>query len=209
MIIVLIKLTFPNLWPKIRHEREKKRTLQVTVTINYTSSLRDFRISLRAEGVSRRRCGASEEKAHLGSHHLPQQKKLLKGLMPLVSPPLLQVRELPFAASFFKFDMQMVYFLQLLFLVLMGTCSLVLHIDVAGASSGIGTETARVLALRGAHVVMAVRNMAAGKDAREQIVKAIPTAKVDAMELDLSSLSSVRKFASDFNSSGLPLNILM
>ncbi|KAM1126789.1 hypothetical protein ACFX13_042718 [Malus domestica] len=80
---------------------------------------------------------------------------------------------------------------------------------VTGASSGIGTETARVLALRGAHVVMAVRNMAAGKDAREQIVKAVPTAKVDAMELDLSSLSSVRKFASDFNSSGLPLNILI
>ncbi|KAM1126792.1 hypothetical protein COP2_043202 [Malus domestica] len=78
-------------------------------------------------------------------------------------------------------------------------------IDATGASSGIGTETARVLALRGAHVVMAVRNMAAGKDAREQIVKAIPSAKVDAMELDLSSLSSVRKFASDFNSSGLPL----
>ncbi|XP_048421807.1 uncharacterized protein LOC125468984 [Pyrus x bretschneideri] len=51
--------------------------------------------------------------------------------------------------------------------------------------------------------------MAAGKDAREQIVKAIPSAKVDAMELDLSSLSCVRKFASDFNSSGLPLNILM
>ncbi|CAN6564909.1 unnamed protein product [Malus baccata var. baccata] len=80
---------------------------------------------------------------------------------------------------------------------------------VTGASSVVGTETAHVLALHGAHVVMAVRNMAAGKDAREQIVKAIPSAKVDAMEFDLSSLSSVRKFASDFNSSGLPLNILI
>ncbi|XP_068315239.1 short-chain dehydrogenase TIC 32, chloroplastic-like isoform X2 [Pyrus communis] len=80
---------------------------------------------------------------------------------------------------------------------------------VTGASSGIGTETARVLALRGAHVVMAVRNVAAGKDVREAIVKQIPTAKVDTMEMDLTSLSSVRKFASDFNSSGLPLNILI
>ncbi|KAB2596701.1 short-chain dehydrogenase TIC 32 [Pyrus ussuriensis x Pyrus communis] len=80
---------------------------------------------------------------------------------------------------------------------------------VTGASSGIGTETARVLALRGAHVVMAVRNVAAGKDVREAIVKQFPTAKVDTMEMDLTSLSSVRKFASDFNSSGLPLNILI
>lgn len=84
-----------------------------------------------------------------------------------------------------------------------------LHIFIAGASSGIGTETTRVLALRGAHVIMGVRNMAAGKDVKEAIVKEIPTAKIDAMELDLTSLSSVRKFASEFNSSGCPLNILM
>lgn len=80
---------------------------------------------------------------------------------------------------------------------------------ITGASSGIGTETTRVLAMRGIHVVMAVRNMAAGKVVKEAIVKEIPMAKVDAMELDLSSMASVRKFASDFNSSGLPLNILM
>ena len=80
---------------------------------------------------------------------------------------------------------------------------------IAGASSGIGTETTRVLALRGVHVVMGVRNMAAAKEVKEAIVTEIPTAKVDAMELDLSSMESVRNFASEFNSSGLPLNILM
>ncbi|KAL9412289.1 hypothetical protein AB3S75_045837 [Citrus x aurantiifolia] len=80
---------------------------------------------------------------------------------------------------------------------------------VTGASSGIGTETARVLALRGVHVIMAVRNMAAGKDVREAIVKEIPSAKVDAVELDVSSLASVRKFASEYNSQGRPLNILI
>ncbi|KAM5557381.1 short-chain dehydrogenase TIC 32, chloroplastic-like [Rosa sericea] len=80
---------------------------------------------------------------------------------------------------------------------------------VTGASSGIGTETTRVLALRGAHVIMGVRNMAAGKDVKDAIVKEIPTAKIDAMELDLSSLSSVRKFASDYKSAGRPLNILI
>ncbi len=51
--------------------------------------------------------------------------------------------------------------------------------------------------------------MPAGKDVKDAIVEEIPTAKVDAMELDLSSLASVRKFAADYNSSGRPLNILM
>ncbi|XP_074319686.1 short-chain dehydrogenase TIC 32, chloroplastic-like [Silene latifolia] len=80
---------------------------------------------------------------------------------------------------------------------------------VTGATSGIGAETARVLALRGVHVVMGVRNMAAGKDVKEAISRDIPSAKIDAMELDLSSMASVRKFASEFNSSGFPLNILV
>ncbi|KAK6117638.1 hypothetical protein DH2020_048600 [Rehmannia glutinosa] len=80
---------------------------------------------------------------------------------------------------------------------------------VTGASSGIGSETARVLAMRGVHVIMGNRNMAAGKKVKETIIKEIPKAKVDAMELDLSSLASVRKFASEFTSSGRPLNILI
>ncbi|KAE8729947.1 Short-chain dehydrogenase TIC 32 [Hibiscus syriacus] len=84
-------------------------------------------------------------------------------------------------------------------------CSMIccLDLDFIGASSVIGAETARV------HVVMGVRNVAAGKDVKEAIVKEISTAKVDAMELDLSSMESVRKFASDFSSSGRPLNLLM
>ncbi|BAT94236.1 hypothetical protein VIGAN_08082000 [Vigna angularis var. angularis] len=80
---------------------------------------------------------------------------------------------------------------------------------VTGASSGIGTETTRVLALRGVHVIMGARNMVAAKDVKETILKEIPSAKVDALELDLSSMDSVKKFASDFKSSGLPLNILI
>ncbi|KAL2948886.1 hypothetical protein AAZX31_20G148300 [Glycine max] len=51
--------------------------------------------------------------------------------------------------------------------------------------------------------------MFATKDVKETILKEIPSAKVDAMELDLSSMESVKKFASDFKSSGLPLNILV
>ncbi|XP_022720464.1 short-chain dehydrogenase TIC 32, chloroplastic-like [Durio zibethinus] len=80
---------------------------------------------------------------------------------------------------------------------------------VTGASSGLGVETTRVLALRGVHVVMAVRNVDAGRSVKEEILKQIPGAKIDVMELDLSSMASVRKFASDYQSSSLPLNLLI
>ncbi|XP_051122748.1 short-chain dehydrogenase TIC 32, chloroplastic-like [Andrographis paniculata] len=80
---------------------------------------------------------------------------------------------------------------------------------VTGASSGIGAETARVLAMRGASVVMGVRNVAVAEEVKKGIVKQIPNAKVDALELDLSSLQSVRKFASEFVSSGRRLNLLI
>ncbi|KAI3804448.1 hypothetical protein L1987_25995 [Smallanthus sonchifolius] len=80
---------------------------------------------------------------------------------------------------------------------------------VTGATSGIGFETTHVLASHGVHVVMAVRNTKSGKKVKEAIVNEIPTAKVDVMELDLSSLASVRKFAAEFISSSLPLNILI
>ncbi|KAG8659164.1 hypothetical protein MANES_02G020300v8 [Manihot esculenta] len=70
-------------------------------------------------------------------------------------------------------------------------------------------ETARVLALRGVHTIMAIRNLEAGKNVKEAILKEIPTAKIDVMQLDLSSMTSVRKFASEYISSGLPLNILI
>lgn len=63
--------------------------------------------------------------------------------------------------------------------------------------------------MRGVHVVMAVRNVKSGAQVKESILKGIPQAKIDVMELDLGSMASVRKFASEYNSTGYPLNILM
>ncbi|KAK8926210.1 hypothetical protein KSP39_PZI019013 [Platanthera zijinensis] len=80
---------------------------------------------------------------------------------------------------------------------------------ITGGASGIGLETARVFALRGAHVVIAARNMQAAGDAKKLILESIPDANVDAMKLDLSSLESVRAFADNFITAGLPLNILI
>ncbi|KAK9079645.1 hypothetical protein SSX86_001318 [Deinandra increscens subsp. villosa] len=80
---------------------------------------------------------------------------------------------------------------------------------VTGATSGIGAETARVLALRGVHVIMTVRNTEKGIKVKETILKQTPDAKVDVMELDLSSMASIRDFAAKYRSTGLPLHVLI
>jgi NAD(P)-dependent dehydrogenase (short-subunit alcohol dehydrogenase family) len=61
---------------------------------------------------------------------------------------------------------------------------------VTGASGGIGLETAKALAERGAHVVLAVRNLAKGEAAA-----ALMTGSVEVGLLDVADLSSVRAFA--------------
>ena len=63
--------------------------------------------------------------------------------------------------------------------------------------------------MRGVHVIMGVRNLEAANKVKEGIMKENPAAQIDVMEIDVSSLESIRKFASDFKSSGLPLNILV
>ncbi|WP_432842075.1 oxidoreductase [Dactylosporangium sp. CA-092794] len=61
---------------------------------------------------------------------------------------------------------------------------------VTGANSGLGLVTATELARHGAHVVLAVRNTAAGEEAARRI-----GGVVEVRELDLASLASVRAFA--------------
>ncbi|WOG88343.1 hypothetical protein DCAR_0207578 [Daucus carota subsp. sativus] len=80
---------------------------------------------------------------------------------------------------------------------------------VTGSTNGIGLETARVLALRGVHVIMAVRNVKAGERVKDKLLKNMPDAKIDVMELDLNSQVSIRKFAQEYISLFLPLNILV
>ncbi|KAM0938831.1 putative very-long-chain 3-oxoacyl-CoA reductase [Dioscorea sansibarensis] len=80
---------------------------------------------------------------------------------------------------------------------------------VTGATSGIGTETARVLALRGVRVIMGVRNVSAGNEIKRSIIEGVPAAQIDVFELDLSSMSSVARFTSKFKSLNFPLNILI
>ncbi|CAM0870885.1 unnamed protein product [Alopecurus aequalis] len=80
---------------------------------------------------------------------------------------------------------------------------------ITGATSGIGAETARVLAKRGARVVMPARNVKAAEDMRARICGECPDADVLVLHLDLSSLASVRAFAQRFLALGLPLHLLI
>jgi NAD(P)-dependent dehydrogenase (short-subunit alcohol dehydrogenase family) len=67
---------------------------------------------------------------------------------------------------------------------------------VTGSNSGMGFATAKTLAERGARVVLAVRNVAKGKQAATAI-----RGVTEVRELDLASLDSVRAFASAWNGS--------
>ncbi|MYR47460.1 oxidoreductase [Streptomyces sp. SID5910] len=66
---------------------------------------------------------------------------------------------------------------------------------VTGANSGIGYVTARELARRGAHVVLACRSHERGRDAVERLRAEVPGARTELRLLDLADLKSVRAFA--------------
>ena len=66
---------------------------------------------------------------------------------------------------------------------------------VTGANGGLGLETARELARRGAHVVMAVRNQQKAQDAVRDIRASVPGAGLALVALDLGSQASVRAAA--------------
>src|SRR6201992_1809163 len=63
---------------------------------------------------------------------------------------------------------------------------------VTGANTGLGLQTARVLAARGATVVLACRNLARADAAAGRIADDVPGAQLRTVELDLAALESVR-----------------
>ncbi|EXC67288.1 Short-chain dehydrogenase TIC 32 [Morus notabilis] len=80
---------------------------------------------------------------------------------------------------------------------------------ITGATSGIGAETARVLARRGARLVLPARSLKAAEDAKARIASEYPDSEIVVMALDLSSLASVRRFVVEFEALDLPLNLLI
>ncbi|MBA2346722.1 MAG: SDR family oxidoreductase [Solirubrobacterales bacterium] len=80
---------------------------------------------------------------------------------------------------------------------------------VTGANSGLGLVTATELARKGAKVVLAVRTTSKGEQAMARIREDIPTADVEVRELDLSSLDSIRAFASELTEEDPGLDLLV
>jgi NAD(P)-dependent dehydrogenase (short-subunit alcohol dehydrogenase family) len=71
---------------------------------------------------------------------------------------------------------------------------------ITGANTGLGYQTAAALVARGAHVVLAVRNLDKGKEAAGRITATTPGADVTLQELDLTSLESIRAAADELRS---------
>jgi len=95
-----------------------------------------------------------------------------------------------------------------------GICKSYRRIDgqtviITGANVGIGLETAKDLARRGGRIILACRSMDKGMTALEEIKRETGSTSVVLKQLDLSSLTSIRKFAKEINSEESRLDVLV
>jgi hypothetical protein len=82
-------------------------------------------------------------------------------------------------------------------------------IIVTGANSGLGYETARVLAAKEARVILACRDKGSAELAATRIKNETPTALLTIMRLDLADLNQIKRFAARFRESYAKLDILI
>nr|CAB3265506.1 retinol dehydrogenase 14 [Phallusia mammillata] len=80
---------------------------------------------------------------------------------------------------------------------------------ITGANSGIGFETAKNLAKRGAKIVMACRDTKSAQEGKEKILAETPETIIEIFKLDLGSIASVREFAESFLQKEDRLDILI
>jgi len=83
------------------------------------------------------------------------------------------------------------------------------RVIVTGANSGTGQEAARRLAEAGAHVIMAVRTVAKGDQARAGILARHPGASLEVRRVDLADLASVREFSDGLLDDATPVDLLV
>jgi NAD(P)-dependent dehydrogenase (short-subunit alcohol dehydrogenase family) len=80
---------------------------------------------------------------------------------------------------------------------------------ITGASSGLGRESARALAAAGAHVILAARNRDALAQAARWVHAEVPDARTSTVQLDLTSLASVRTAAAMIRDIAPAIHVLM
>lgn len=80
---------------------------------------------------------------------------------------------------------------------------------ITGSNTGIGKETARGLAQRGATVVLACRDVEKATGARDDIAKSTGRSDVEVEALDLGSAASIRAFAARFKAKQARLDVLV
>lgn len=80
---------------------------------------------------------------------------------------------------------------------------------ITGANSGIGLEATRVLAAKGAHVVMACRDRTKAAAASRDLAATHPKAETEFLRLDLADLASVRQAAEEFADKHPRLDVLI
>lgn len=80
---------------------------------------------------------------------------------------------------------------------------------ITGATSGLGKEATKVLAQKGATIIMAARNTEKAKTVCEDIRKIYPNAKLDISFIDLSSLKSIKLFSDEILAKYDRLDILI
>jgi NAD(P)-dependent dehydrogenase (short-subunit alcohol dehydrogenase family) len=82
-------------------------------------------------------------------------------------------------------------------------------IAVTGGNSGLGYESVKAFASKGAEVVLASRTLEKGEAAKSEILKTVPEGKISVMQLELGDLGSVREFATALKKACTRLDVLL
>jgi len=80
---------------------------------------------------------------------------------------------------------------------------------ITGSNTGLGFEAVRIMCKKEASVIMAVRNVQKGREAKQIILKETPEANIDVMSLDLADINSIHSFSNEFHEKYKRLDILM
>jgi NAD(P)-dependent dehydrogenase (short-subunit alcohol dehydrogenase family) len=82
-------------------------------------------------------------------------------------------------------------------------------IVVTGGNSGLGYESVKAFAQKGAEVILTSRTLDKGEKAKKEILEHFPEGKIQVMQLDLGDLESVRSFVASYKEKYKKLDVLL